>query len=282
MGSFANSVFSLALGWIRGVAAAVWSLVNSPDAMSSGNWIGDHWKGIAVCLCAIGLVVDLAVYLFRWQPYKVWASFFRRRGSRDEEEQAAGPRPVLASPKPELAQPSYYQAVPSYVPADPAPVRRRRSAPAPAQAAQESAPLQRAFAPAADQAPRSVMTAPEEDFRRWQAPENPQPQPAPVQRTPAGYAVPADSPYRRPAAQASARKAAPAVALQTDQGRFRERDRVEKALQPQRRRFRHILTDDQDLLERTVEPQHLIDAREAYRDPVYPRKWKDTKPSEDE
>ena len=42
-------------------------------------WVGRNWKILAAVLCAAGLVIDFAVYMARWRPFRVWASFFRRR-----------------------------------------------------------------------------------------------------------------------------------------------------------------------------------------------------------
>ncbi len=86
MGSFANTVFSLLLGWLQAVTSMIWSALTAKDSESFLQFIGNNWIIIAIILCFIGLIADLLVYIFRWEPYKVWRSFWRkiRNGSRDE------------------------------------------------------------------------------------------------------------------------------------------------------------------------------------------------------
>lgn len=79
MGSFANILFRLMLGWIQRVVADIRSLFVDRNGTSLIRWTGEHWLAIALILCVTGLIIDLIVYMFRWRPYKVWASFFRRR-----------------------------------------------------------------------------------------------------------------------------------------------------------------------------------------------------------
>ena len=78
MGSFANTVFSLLLGWLKGLISMIWSALTSEGGDSFFTFIGNNWIKIVVILCAAGLAVDFAVYFFRWQPYKVWQTFLRR------------------------------------------------------------------------------------------------------------------------------------------------------------------------------------------------------------
>lgn len=78
MGSFANSLFKIMLGWLQGAVSAVWSAFTSEKGNSLFNWIGRNWILIAGILCVIGLAADLCVYIFRWKPFRVWKSFFSR------------------------------------------------------------------------------------------------------------------------------------------------------------------------------------------------------------
>ena len=87
MGSFASGVFSVLLGWIRGAAAYLWNAAATPEGGGLLSWMANHWLPLALILCAAGMVIDLIVYLLRWQPYKVWASFFRRLGHRQQQEE---------------------------------------------------------------------------------------------------------------------------------------------------------------------------------------------------
>ena len=71
MGTLANSLFRALLGWIRTLSAEIWNTFSSPEGTTLLSWLGAHWKGLAVLMCLAGLAVDLIVYLFRWQPYRV-------------------------------------------------------------------------------------------------------------------------------------------------------------------------------------------------------------------
>ncbi len=84
MDALAKSAFLSMLGWIRSLSSEIWRTVSSPEGTTALGWIGRNWKLIAILLCAAGLTADLVVYLIRWQPYRVWSSFFRRIRRRDE------------------------------------------------------------------------------------------------------------------------------------------------------------------------------------------------------
>lgn len=90
MGNFANTLFSTLLGWLRGAAAWLWDLINNPDGGGLIIWIADNWLVLIVLLCAVCMLVDFVIYLIRWQPYKVWASFFRRVFGRGQDEEDSG------------------------------------------------------------------------------------------------------------------------------------------------------------------------------------------------
>ena len=88
MGTLANSLFRGTLGWMRALFAQIWASAASPEGGTLLIWIGEHWKVLAVGLCAAGLAIDLIVYLFRWQPYRVWHSFLHRKDHREETAEA--------------------------------------------------------------------------------------------------------------------------------------------------------------------------------------------------
>lgn len=87
MGSFSNTVFSILLGWLQILVSMIWSALTAKDGHSFLQLIGDHWILIAAILCMIGLAADFAVYLFRWQPYKVWRTFWTRIRKERKEKQ---------------------------------------------------------------------------------------------------------------------------------------------------------------------------------------------------
>ncbi len=82
MNAFADVMFTLLLGWVRGFINEVWALVTSGAGEGFMSWLGDNWLWIALILCLAGTVLDYAVWFMRWRPYKVWAArlnAFRRR-----------------------------------------------------------------------------------------------------------------------------------------------------------------------------------------------------------
>ncbi|MBR6027567.1 MAG: hypothetical protein IKP40_00645 [Clostridia bacterium] len=77
MAGFGNSLLSALLAWVKAGARWLWAAV-SGDENSLLAWLGGNWQSLALALCLVGVAVDLAVYLLRWRPYRVWLSFFRR------------------------------------------------------------------------------------------------------------------------------------------------------------------------------------------------------------
>lgn len=96
MGSFANTIFSVMLGWVRSAANWLWQLAGSSEGSGAIRWLGENWLMLTVILCAIGMAVDFIVHMLRWRPYKVWASFFRRMfGKQEEAADAAEAAPPI-------------------------------------------------------------------------------------------------------------------------------------------------------------------------------------------
>ena len=58
MGSFANSVFSVLLGWIRTAINQMWALVNSDSGGGFLAWIGENWKALTLILCGAYLLLS--------------------------------------------------------------------------------------------------------------------------------------------------------------------------------------------------------------------------------
>ncbi len=290
MGSFANTLFTILLGWLRSAVSAVWTAFTSEKGNSFLNWIGDHWILLAVILCLIGLAADLCVYLLRWKPFMVWKSFLSRIRKTDDETDG----------KEEKA----------------APARKKAERP------------QRVFVPVP---PVREEPKEEPDFTQWEAGNRNQQdeeaaQPATV--TGAGYTVPADSPYRRPAARESAAEARTQPAQERPRRRAAEPDervyrrpaaddygRQEEPVSRSRREQEPVLrtpvsreyiaqedypetikeqeaaapvvfrrrrrisvsdlfSDPEEELKQIYAPQDIIDMNKAYGQPVYPRGWK--------
>lgn len=88
MNGYTNVLLTTLLSWVQGIARDVWTLISGEDG-SFLRWIADNWLVLAIMLCAVCVLIDLTVYMIRWRPYKVWASFFRRlRRKKPEEAQA--------------------------------------------------------------------------------------------------------------------------------------------------------------------------------------------------
>ena len=214
MGSFANTVFSILLGWLQGLISMIWSAMTARDGNSFFQFLGNNWIKITVILCFAGLIADFAVYFFRWAPYKVWRTFWRHlKGGKTEADSGQAPEPAA---EPEFVFRKDREQDPGYA-------RRRKP-----------------------QEPDFMETEEPDELSRWREREpETEEEPVPVEITKAGYAVPADSPYRKP------------------ENRSR------------RRRFRiNLLGDTEEDSEiHYYSPRPMMDQKEAYHAPVYPEKW---------
>ena len=214
MGSFANTVFSLLLGWLKGLISMIWSAMTSEGGNSFFTFIGNNWIKIVVILCAAGLAVDFAVYFFRWQPYKVWQTFLRRLNGKQAdlpEEEADKPAQYTGPVVPEAYAAGYGYA------------RKWNNG-----------------------GPEEESSFQEDELDRWRTAEmETDSAAASAEITKAGYAVPADSPYRRPADK-------------------RRRRRLHVSLLGE--------TEDEGEVHYFA-PRPIIDQKEAYHAPVYPEKW---------
>ena len=160
------------LGWMQGLISMIWSALTSEHGNSFLQFIGNNWIKIVLILCGIGFIADLAVYVFRWQPYKVWRTFIRKHqkkkiaDSEEPEENEEGfDVPEPAEIKPEKIRRSYFST------------------------------------PVTDSGSERKETDIQDDLYPWRETETEPAEPdRPAETTRAGYTVPADSPYRRPIA----------------------------------------------------------------------------------
>lgn len=74
MNSFANSILSFLLSWIRTLAANLWGMVNSEDGGALYQFLASNWLWILLVLCTGGWIADRIIYFFRWRPHYVWLS----------------------------------------------------------------------------------------------------------------------------------------------------------------------------------------------------------------
>lgn len=251
MGSFANALFRGMLGWLQGIVSAVWSAFTSDKGGSFFTWIGKYWIPIAALLCIIGLVSDLGVYIVRWKPYKVWKSFFSRKKQEDDIPER---RPLRYDHAPAERKPVFPEHRPTAPAHEP---EVKASEPEPAEEYKES------------------------DFTRWEPEtkaETVYSEPTktdeaiPVTVTPAGYRVPADSPYRRPqSVPASVQEQA-----EDTHGVRQETGKTQPVLYRRRRRLNvsELFGDPEEEIRSFDAPQNVINSQEAYHNPVYPRGWK--------
>ena len=78
MNHFANSLFTLFFGWSRTIIQQVWSSSASGHFSGFFTWLGDHWFLLVAGLALLGTVIDLLVWLLRWQQYLVWKTRIRK------------------------------------------------------------------------------------------------------------------------------------------------------------------------------------------------------------
>lgn len=85
MGTVTDSLFSVLMGWVRGLVDALWALFSS-DHTTALEFFGKNWLLIAGVIIAAGLVIDWVIWLLRWQPYHLWAQRARRLLRIEEPE----------------------------------------------------------------------------------------------------------------------------------------------------------------------------------------------------
>ena len=253
MGSFANTLFTIMLGWFQTAASSIWTAFTSENGGTFLDWIGRHWIILAIILCAIGVTVDLGIYLLRWRPIQVWKSYFNRLRHREEEteekeeqEEPENPAPTPIIPRRLFTYETENETIPELKT-----IARERE---------------------------------QEDFSRWMTEEPEQvPVVEAVQKkqiiTGAGYTVPEDSPYRRPA-EPIQQIAEPTQSPEPYEDEPEEGLPAEKPeIMTQRKRRRRLVvgdlfTDPEEELWQYEKPQQLIDKEKAYHQPVYPQNWK--------
>lgn len=116
MGAFADSLFSLLLGWVRGLVGAIMTVISSGGESGILPFLGKNWLAIVVIIVAIGLAGDWFIWMVRWQPYRVWGTNMRRVaralhiGGREQEEAQQEPEDLPAQESEDtMAQTMLYQ-----------------------------------------------------------------------------------------------------------------------------------------------------------------------------
>ena len=74
MGSneFAQGLVEVLLSWMRLVTSWVWNFFQADMANGFLSWFADNWKGIAIFLIVVGVVIDWLIWMIRWRPYWLW------------------------------------------------------------------------------------------------------------------------------------------------------------------------------------------------------------------
>lgn len=90
MSTWADSLFSLLMGWVHALVNGVWALFSS-DNTTFLAFLGKNWLTIALIIIVVGLVIDWLVWLVRWQPYRLWArrarKVFRMDAPKDGDDE---------------------------------------------------------------------------------------------------------------------------------------------------------------------------------------------------
>ena len=78
MNIIADRLFSLLLGWTRGLFNNLWNLVTNNSSGITG-FLERFWLPLILLFLLVGTATDYIVWLIRWRPYYVWRSWFLRR-----------------------------------------------------------------------------------------------------------------------------------------------------------------------------------------------------------
>ena len=265
MGSFASGMFSAMLGWIRGAIAYLWNAAATPEGGGLLQWMAEHWLPLALILCGAGMVIDLIVYLLRWQPYKVWASFFRRLGGRSgREEVPQEPQPRPARPRRTVHRQWLYadgtertEAVVQEVHPEEDPAPWQHVAPAVADQELTREEYMRQYA-RPEEVPDQTPAPGLEDY--------PQPVIPPAPPVPVAPSVPVAA----PAAPTALNRPEPEEPPEpVSRGRRIVRQSTRAAFQ------QLFSSHDEDELDLRYKPaQPAVDKEQAYNKPYYPPQWK--------
>lgn len=256
MSGFANTVFTLLIGWFQTVVSLIWSGLTDKNNENVFTWIGNHWIVIVIVLCAVGIIVDFSVYIARWKPFDVIRSYFDRKKNRSPASQDA----TVQLPDRSISGPE----------------RNRRSETA--YSPDEYRPL---FASNQSYQDISKESFPEEKYDQDSVSGSAEPilqNRAESRNATEKHEIPADSPYRRPAEQTS-------VPERETEGVTDASDKVpEPVIRPRRRRINvsELFGNPEEEMIRFTPPKPVIDQTEAYHTPVYPRNWKENGDSANE
>lgn len=90
MNGFVNTLLSVMLSWIRALISNIWTMLTSEDGGALYQFLYANWLIIVIGLCVVCVLADTIVYFFRWRPYYVWASKWRRLRRRNRRPEKTG------------------------------------------------------------------------------------------------------------------------------------------------------------------------------------------------
>jgi hypothetical protein len=88
MNSFANTILTLMLGWLRALLNAVLRFISSDSSTALFDFFSNNWQIIFLVLCVGGFALDKIVYLIRWRPSPIWLRRRIRRARRNPPKEA--------------------------------------------------------------------------------------------------------------------------------------------------------------------------------------------------
>ena len=66
MGTLADSLFNVLMGWVRALVNGIWALFTT-DHTTLLEFLGKNWIMIVIVILAAGLAIDWLVWLIRWR-----------------------------------------------------------------------------------------------------------------------------------------------------------------------------------------------------------------------
>ncbi len=78
MNGISETIFSFLLGWIKRIFESAWNIFSKPGNISWLYWLEKNWLMIVIMIVAAGFILDIIIWLFRWRPYYVWGTLWRK------------------------------------------------------------------------------------------------------------------------------------------------------------------------------------------------------------
>ena len=71
---YSNAIVDVMLGWLKGLANWVLRLFNLAGSVTTSPllWLSQNWLKLLIFFLALGVAMDVLIWLIRWRPYWVW------------------------------------------------------------------------------------------------------------------------------------------------------------------------------------------------------------------